>query len=79
MLAGAQQEAAAGGKVEGMGIAADLGEHRRQAATAQPFLERPQNVGSLLHPHDDKTICGDAETGETGGVGEARFIAAGGF
>ena len=79
VLGGSKREAPARRQVEKAGVAPDLGEHRGEAAAAEPFLEYPEGVGGRLHADDDEALRIETEAGETGAVRKPRFVCCGRF
>jgi hypothetical protein len=79
VLGSAERQPAAGSEIEQARVAAYLGEHGGETATAQSLLEYPEGVLRFRHAHDDYARRVEAEAGEPGAIGEAGLAHGGGF
>src|SRR4029079_17189958 len=78
-LACPQSQPAAGGEVEFLRRATDLGDCRGKASAAQPLLENPERLSRPADPDDDQLSRIEAETIEADTIGKARLANAGCF
>jgi hypothetical protein len=69
----AEREAAAGGEIEGAGVAWYLGDDGGEAGAAQPLLEDPQCVGGLAHARNDEAGRIEPVGAQATAVGQAGF------
>ena len=79
VLASTERQTPARRQIEQARMTPDLGQHRSEAAAAEPLLEHPKGVCCFGNADDDQAARIEAEAGETGAIRKSCLACGGSF